>query len=175
MEMPRFYGPSLPGGSGPRNSRATPALPYLRGSGRRRRRLRGASLQPPGGRQRRDQEKPEGEQRHPDALHLGQARSSGRQYREGPIGPRDGPREGGSWGRGLEGGAGLGGLRERRTAHARRRTGSRSKKVRFRRQTGARGWRAFPRLNESKLFRCHYSKISNILYIHITIFMCICI
>lgn len=101
MEMPRFYGPSLPGGSGPRSSRATPALPYLRGSGRRRRRLRGASLQPPGGRQRRDQEKPEGEQGHSNALHLGLARSSGRQYREGRIGPR------GSWGRGLEGGAGL--------------------------------------------------------------------
>lgn len=97
--------------------------------------------------------------------------------RGGPDWPAGRAQGGAVQGRGLEGGAGLGGLQEQRTAHARHRTRSRggikSKKVRFRHETGAQDWRGFPHPNECKLFHRHYFKVSNILYMHIAISLCV--
>lgn len=106
--------PRSPGGSARRSGRAAPPLPYLRGS-RWRWRLKGACLQPPGGRQRRKQEEPEGERRHPSALHLGLAGGgAGRTCPARRVGPRPG---GGARGAGPGGGGkgevGLGRLRGR--------------------------------------------------------------
>lgn len=68
---PHSSGPGLPGGSVRRGGRA-PALPYLRGLGRLWQLICNRH-QPPGGRQHREQEQPEGKRRRRRALHFGQA------------------------------------------------------------------------------------------------------
>jgi hypothetical protein len=102
--------PGLPKGSSRGTaSRTRPALPYLRGSGRRR--LGGAGCQPPCGRQRHEQQQPEGERRGRNALHLPQpGRRLGRGKVEPPEGRTDlpgaGPGRGQREGRRRRGGAG---------------------------------------------------------------------